>query len=156
MNHMMCKHYFDNRKRQMEPNERHSHHNQCVLFTGKGDKTQTIGQRHAIHYLSLYDNKILRHFRGHSGDVTDVSMSPVDDCFLTCGADRTVRLWNLQLAGSLAEMDLPKVGGNGSIHLDVDGVPHAAFDSTGLVFGVTAPMAAGSGHVSFYFFLSFF
>jgi hypothetical protein len=29
----------------------------------------------------------------------------------------------------------------------VDGAPHACFDSTGLVFGITAPMAAGSGHV---------
>jgi len=122
-----------------------THHNQCVLFTGKGDKSQTIGQRHAIQYLSLYDNKILRHFRGHSGDVTDVSMNPVDDCFLTCGTDRTVRLWNLQQAGSLAEMDLPK-SGNG-INLDPDGYPHVTFDSTGLVFGVTAPIASVAGHL---------
>lgn len=28
------------------------------------------------------------------------------------------------------------------------GVPYAEFDSTGLVFGITAPMAAGQGHVS--------
>ena len=30
----------------------------------------------------------------------------------------------------------------------VQGVPYAEFDSTGLVFGVTAAMPAGQGHVS--------
>jgi len=114
-----------------------THHNQCVLFTGKGSKTQPLIQRNAIHYLSLYDNKILRNFKGHAGEITDLNMSPVDDTFLSSSTDRTVRLWNVQQAGCLAEMELPST---------VDGAPHACFDSTGLVFGITAPMAAGSGH----------
>mmetsp|Transcript_19591 Transcript_19591/g.29673 ORF Transcript_19591/g.29673 Transcript_19591/m.29673 type:complete len:352 (-) Transcript_19591:42-1097(-) len=124
-----------------------THHNQSVLFSGgEKDKTQNVGQRHALNYLSLHDNKILRQFRGHSGEITDISMNPADDTFLTSSADRTIRLWNLQQAGSLATMDLPRRGPNG-LTIDPHGIPSAAFDRTGLVFGVTAPLDANVGHV---------
>jgi hypothetical protein len=73
-------------------------------------------------------------------------MSPVDDTFLTSSADRTVRLWDLQQAGSLATMEMPK-GGKGAT-VDPSGCPIAAFDGTGLVFGISAPLAANAGHVS--------
>eukprot|EP00555_Chaetoceros_dichaeta_P002922 CAMPEP_0198251176 /NCGR_PEP_ID=MMETSP1447-20131203/2094_1 /TAXON_ID=420782 /ORGANISM="Chaetoceros dichaeta, Strain CCMP1751" /LENGTH=156 /DNA_ID=CAMNT_0043936139 /DNA_START=324 /DNA_END=791 /DNA_ORIENTATION=- len=86
-----------------------THHNQCVLTTSpKTPKTQgPPTQRHSIHYLSLHDNKILRHFRGHSDHVTNLSLSPVDDTFLSSSTDRTVRLWNLGTAGAVGEMMLP-------------------------------------------------
>ena len=48
-------------------------------------------QRNAIHYLSIYDNKMLRKFRGHTDHVTDISMCPAEDLFLTASRDRTVR-----------------------------------------------------------------
>ncbi len=137
-----------------------THHNQSILFSGGGkDKTQNVGQRHALNYLSLHDNKILRQFRGHSGEILDISMSPVDDTFLTSSADGGVRLWNLQQAGSLASMDLPRSssssGPNGVTKIDPNGSPNAAFDCTGLVFGISAPLDANAGHVSNYFFYSF-
>ena len=66
-------------------------------------------------------------------------MSPADDTFLSSSKDRTVRLWNIQQAGSLAQLELPA---------NAVGTPHAAFDSTGLVFAVTAAMADGKGQVS--------
>mmetsp|Transcript_19941 Transcript_19941/g.24595 ORF Transcript_19941/g.24595 Transcript_19941/m.24595 type:complete len:362 (-) Transcript_19941:782-1867(-) len=122
-----------------------THHNQSILFTGKGDKMLNISERHAINYLSLHDNKILRQFRGCSEEVTDLSFSPIDDSFLSCSADKTVRLWNVQQPGSLAMLDLPKAG-NGMV-LDPKGVPHASYDSTGLVFCITAPLDAGAGHL---------
>lgn len=122
-----------------------THHNRCVLVTGKGDKTLNVGQRHPITYLSLHDNKILRQFRGCGAEVSDLSLSPIDDSFLSCSGDRTVRLWNLQQAGSLAILDLPK-SGNG-MYLDPAGEPRASYDSTGLVFCITAPMDAGAGHL---------
>mmetsp|Transcript_16790 Transcript_16790/g.24409 ORF Transcript_16790/g.24409 Transcript_16790/m.24409 type:complete len:379 (-) Transcript_16790:111-1247(-) len=116
-----------------------THHKYCPLFVGKGDATtQSPQQRNAIHYMSMYDNKILRNFTGHSGEITGLSMNPIDDCFLSASADRKVRLWNIQQAGCLAELTLP-AGSEGS--------PHACFDSTGLVFGVAAPMAGISGHL---------
>lgn len=114
------------------------HHNQCVLFAGKGHNATPVGQRNAINYLSIYDNKLLRKFRGHSDVVTDISMSPADDTFLSSSKDRTVRLWNIQQAGSLAQLELPA---------NAAGTPHAAFDSTGLVFAVTATMADKKGQV---------
>mmetsp|Transcript_14391 Transcript_14391/g.21107 ORF Transcript_14391/g.21107 Transcript_14391/m.21107 type:complete len:334 (-) Transcript_14391:653-1654(-) len=114
-----------------------THHNLCVLTTGKGSPGQAPGQRHAISYLSLHDNKILRRFRGHSDEPTKISMNPKDDTFLTSSRDRTVRLWTLGSAGCQAQMDLPP---------ETTGDPVAFFDTTGLVFGVAADMAGNAGH----------
>eukprot|EP00934_Nitzschia_sp_Nitz4_P002512 Nitzschia sp. Nitz4//scaffold41_size133979//68809//69976//NITZ4_003351-RA/size133979-processed-gene-0.254-mRNA-1//-1//CDS//3329551482//2502//frame0 len=112
-----------------------THHDECVLFTG------TKGQ-HAIHYWSLHDNKILRKFRGHSDKVLDLSMSPADDMFLTASSDRTVRLWNVQQAGCVAQMELPPTS---------EGDPRVVFDSTGMVFAVTVGMAGKQGnHIHLY------
>ncbi len=72
-----------------------------------------------------------------------MSMNPVDDTFLSSSADRTVRLWDLQKAGTLASMEMPKGRG-----VDPTGCPIAAFDCTGLVFGIAAPLDANAGHVS--------
>ena len=123
-----------------------SHHNQCLLISGDEGK-RTVGDR-SLRYLSLHDNKILREFLGHSGNINDISMSPVDDSFLTCSNDRTMKLWDLKQAGPIAEMATPQ-SGNGMVL--GDGAPHASYDSTGLVFGVTAPLDQGAGHVSDYF-----
>lgn len=96
-----------------------------------------MGQRNAVNYWSLYDNKILRKFRGHTDLVTSISMCPADDSFLTSSLDRTVRLWTAGQAGCLAELKLPE---------ETEKSPMAVFDSTGLVFAVTAAMPGGSGH----------
>lgn len=66
-------------------------------------------------------------------------MSPVDDHFLTCSKDGTVRMWNLQQAGCIAQMDLPG---------ETEGDPMVAFDSTGMVFAVSVAMAGKQGNVS--------
>jgi WD40 repeat protein len=71
--------------------------------------------------------------------VTDVSLNPGEDMFLTASRDRTVRLWNIQQAGCMAQMDFPS---------ETIGTPHVAFDSTGMVFTVMAEMAGGKGNVS--------
>ena len=64
-------------------------------------------------------------------------MCPADDSFLTSSVDRTVRLWTAGVAGCIAELKLPE---------ETEGSPLAAFDSTGLVFAVTAAMLRGAGH----------
>lgn len=71
-------------------------------------------------------------------------MSPVDDSFLTCSSDKTMKLWDLKQAGPVAEMTTPKSGSGMTLG---DGAPHASYDSTGLVFGVTAPLDQGAGHL---------
>jgi COMPASS component SWD2 len=45
---------------------------------------------HAVRYLSLYDNKFLRAFQGHTDKVVTIAMSPVDDCFMTSAYDRYI------------------------------------------------------------------
>jgi COMPASS component SWD2 len=102
-----------------------------ILFAGKGSQTQPVGQRNAIHYWSLHDNKILRKFRGHTDQVTSISMSPENDNFMTSSLDGTVRLWTADTAGCLAELKLPEKAIRS---------PMSAFDYTGLVFGIIAAM----------------
>ena len=54
------------------------------------------------------------------------------------------RLWDCGKSGnSLAELKLPE---------NVEGAPLAAFDSTGLVYGIAAAIAGGEGYVSFFNF----
>lgn len=50
---------------------------------------------HAVRYLSLYDNKYLRYYQGHTDTVTSLAMSPANDYFLTTSNDRSMRLWAL-------------------------------------------------------------
>jgi COMPASS component SWD2 len=109
-----------------------SHHENNVLFSGKD-----LQQSCVINYWSTYDNKILRKFRGHTNTVTSIAMSPADDTFLTSSYDRTVRLWNVAQAGCIAELNLP---------VEVEKTPLTGFDSTGLVFAVTAGIKGDTGH----------
>jgi len=114
-----------------------THQEDCVLFASSGSPTQPVGQRYAVNYWSIHDNKILRKFRGHSAPVTSISMCPADDLFLTSSDDRTVRLWNVGQAGCVANLELPAETEKNAL---------AAYDSTGLVFAVTAAMTEGKGH----------
>eukprot|EP00592_Proboscia_alata_P026571 CAMPEP_0194444124 /NCGR_PEP_ID=MMETSP0176-20130528/127089_1 /TAXON_ID=216777 /ORGANISM="Proboscia alata, Strain PI-D3" /LENGTH=451 /DNA_ID=CAMNT_0039270451 /DNA_START=35 /DNA_END=1387 /DNA_ORIENTATION=- len=141
--------------RRVEP----THHPLSVLTTGFGSSAPgsagvggissaanvnpgALHSRHAVNYWSLHDNKILRTFRGHTGEISNLSMNPVDDTFLSSSADGTVRLWNLQQPGCLAKLEMPAAGNSGGV--TVSGVPYAAFDSTGLVFGITAACEDGN------------
>lgn len=67
-------------------------------------------------------------------------MCPADDTFLTCSSDRTVRLWNIQQAGGVAELKLA------SEREETEGTPMARFDSTGLVIAVSTMMKNQAGH----------
>lgn len=105
-----------------------------MLFAG-----DAAGQRHAINYYSIYDNKILRKFRGHTSRVKCLAQCPADDTFLSTSMDRTVRLWTLQSAGCLAECQIPT-------EVNPKSNPLAVFDGSGLVFGIAAQKSDLSGH----------
>lgn len=109
-----------------------THNDYCVLTAGN--------KQTSVQYWSLYDNKILRKFRGHTSSIYDIDVCPTEDMFLTASKDQTVRLWNLQQAGCLAKMDLPKDS------VGTSAQPRAVFDATGMVFMVLAEMARGEGH----------
>ncbi|KAL7576613.1 hypothetical protein ACA910_005551 [Epithemia clementina (nom. ined.)] len=133
-----------------------THHEDCVLCTKSTHRSlssssstssslQPPTQQHAINYLSVYDNKILRKFRGHTDVVRCLSQSPENDTFLSSSQDQKVRLWTLQSPACLAECVLPSHGTNSSISSSSpqhasSSSPLAVFDSTGLVFGITAPI----------------
>ncbi|XP_057372682.1 WD repeat-containing protein 82-like [Daphnia carinata] len=74
-----------------------------------------------IRYLSLHDNKYIRYFPGHTKKVVALSMSPVDDMFLSGSMDKTLRLWDLRSPNC-----------QGLMHLTSR--PVAAFDPEGLIF----------------------
>jgi COMPASS component SWD2 len=65
-----------------------THHAHCVLFSPGSNNGPS---KNNVFYLSVHDNKILREFEGHHGVVSSISMSPVDDSFLSASVDRTVR-----------------------------------------------------------------
>nr|ACM09355.1 WD repeat-containing protein 82 [Salmo salar] len=83
-----------------------------------------------IRYLSLHDNKYIRYFPGHNKRVTSLSMSPVDDTFISGSLDKTIRLWDLRSPNC-----------QGLMHLQ--GKPVCSFDPEGLIFaaGVNVPSA---------------
>ncbi|KAL1934653.1 hypothetical protein VTP01DRAFT_6835 [Rhizomucor pusillus] len=92
------------------------HENSSVLYAStKEDDT--------IRYLSVHDNKYIRYFKGHTGQVTCLQMSPVDDTFISASLDNTVKIWDLRRSSPAGS-------------LKTDGRPTIAFDPEGLVFAV--------------------
>jgi COMPASS component SWD2 len=103
---------------------RMTHHNQSVLCSSKNTSND-----HDLRYLSLYDNKYLRFFHGHTDRVVSLSMSPIDDAFISGSLDGTVRLWNLRSERCQAVLRIPTSHGKG--------LACTAFDPTGVVFVAT-------------------
>lgn len=101
-----------------------THHPSAVLYSSKN------GWDESLRYLSLYDNRYLRYFKGHRDKVVSLCMSPKNDTFLSGALDHTVRLWDLRTCECQGLMR-------------VRGRPAVAFDQQGLVFAV----AMGGGAV---------
>nr|XP_020828695.1 WD repeat-containing protein 82-like [Phascolarctos cinereus]XP_020828696.1 WD repeat-containing protein 82-like [Phascolarctos cinereus]XP_020828697.1 WD repeat-containing protein 82-like [Phascolarctos cinereus]XP_020828698.1 WD repeat-containing protein 82-like [Phascolarctos cinereus] len=74
-----------------------------------------------IRYLSLPENKFIRYFPGHSKRVVSLSVSPVDDTFISGSVDKTIRLWDLRSPNC-----------QGLMHLHEK--PVCSFDPEGLIF----------------------
>ena len=108
-----------------------THHEQCVLAS-------SVKSNNDIRYLSLYDNRYLRFFKGHQAQVTSLSMSPVDDYFLSssCGNDRSVCLWSLANPSPIARLSLPQNCIN----------PKVAHTYDGLIFGVMVKNVSSGSH----------
>lgn len=98
---------------------RYTHHDSCVLLSS--DK-----KNHDIRYLCLYDNRYLRYFKDHKDTVISMSMSPIDDHFLSASIDRNILLWDLSSPQPIGKLQLPT-------NFEY---PKVAYDHAGLVFGV--------------------
>ena len=89
-----------------------------------------------MRYLSLYDNKYIGYFRGHTQRVVALDMSPTDDTFLSGAMDGAVRLWSLKSKNCAAMLRVggsAQEGGGGG----TDFFPCCAFDPTGVCFAAT-------------------
>jgi COMPASS component SWD2 len=99
----------------------------CIRFTHAENGVLTAPSPRSsdtnIRYLSLYDNKYLRVFSGHANRVVDISVSPIDDTFLSAGMDQSVRYWDLRT-------NKP----NGVLRFPAPLRPSVAYDPLGLVF----------------------
>eukprot|EP00587_Corethron_hystrix_P005460 CAMPEP_0113309778 /NCGR_PEP_ID=MMETSP0010_2-20120614/7683_1 /TAXON_ID=216773 ORGANISM="Corethron hystrix, Strain 308" /NCGR_SAMPLE_ID=MMETSP0010_2 /ASSEMBLY_ACC=CAM_ASM_000155 /LENGTH=467 /DNA_ID=CAMNT_0000165093 /DNA_START=45 /DNA_END=1445 /DNA_ORIENTATION=- /assembly_acc=CAM_ASM_000155 len=142
---------------------RATHHEDSVVVANgfippsEGSMDGSVGSGFALQYLSVHDNKVLRNFPhsgadGASGSApcSSVSMSPVDDRFLSShystwegvrtggmkGKNNFVKLWDLRSPNATATMDVPEAVGIGNVR---NPPALATFDDTGLVFCVAAP-----------------
>ncbi|RHZ25248.1 hypothetical protein DYB31_008591 [Aphanomyces astaci] len=100
---------------------RFTHHPDCMIWSSQNDFDD-----HAIRYHSVYDNKFLRYFSGHTKKVTSLMMHPTADEFLTASMDSTFRMWDIRVKTATG---LLNCGENNT-------AISAAYDSDGLVFGV--------------------
>ncbi|XP_034079650.1 uncharacterized protein LOC117551067 isoform X3 [Gymnodraco acuticeps] len=75
-----------------------------------------------IRYLSLTDNQYIRYFPGHTARVIALSMSPVDDTFISGSLDKTIRIWDLRAPNCQVGLTNPL------------GKPVCSFDPDGLIF----------------------
>ncbi|KAF1335687.1 histone H3 methyltransferase, partial [Globisporangium splendens] len=80
-----------------------------------------------IRYHSLFDNKFLRYYAGHSARVTSLMMHPTADEFMSCSLDGTARLWDLRDPDTRALIRVD--------HQPATSVC-GAYDQEGVVFGV--------------------
>lgn len=77
---------------------RFTHHSTSIIYAStKVDD--------GIRYLSMHDNSFIRYFRGHTGRVTSLSMSPSSDQFLSAGLDNTVKIWDCRSPNAQGSMD---------------------------------------------------
>ncbi|KAK3032089.1 hypothetical protein RJ639_036303 [Escallonia herrerae] len=97
-----------------------THHPSSVICSSKYNLEST-GE--SLRYLSMYDNRCLRYFKGHRERVVSLSMSPVNDSFMSGSLDHSVRIWDLRVNACQGILRLR-------------GRPSVAYDQQGLVFAV--------------------
>lgn len=77
----------------------------------------------------MHDNTYIRYFKGHKRRVNSLEVSPVDDQFISCSHDDTVRLWDLRS---------PNCHGL----LNIASPSLASFDPSGIIFAVASHPAS--------------
>nr|GMD01166.1 protein ANTHESIS POMOTING FACTOR 1 [Ipomoea batatas] len=97
-----------------------THHPSSVICSSRHN---IATHEESLRYLSMYDNRCLRYFKGHKERVVSLCMSPVNDSFMSGSLDHSVRIWDLRVNAC-----------QGIMHLR--GRPTVAYDQQGLVFAV--------------------
>ncbi|GMY13305.1 protein ANTHESIS POMOTING FACTOR 1 [Fagus crenata] len=97
-----------------------THHPSSVICSSRYNLEST-GE--SLRYLSMYDNRIIRYFKGHKERVVSLCMSPINDSFMSGSLDHSVRIWDLRVNACQGILRLR-------------GRPTVAYDQQGLVFAV--------------------
>ena len=136
---------------------RFTHHPSCVVVACAPGTTKSSELR----YLSLYDNKWLRYFKGPGGHsvgstLVDLAQSPVDDTFCSTADDGTLVIWDVRQPTAVARtvtspggvpvaaQGVQGVGGGGGAGSGLGEGSLVAYDPSGVVFAV-AKGQAGPG-----------
>ncbi|XP_030531032.1 protein ANTHESIS POMOTING FACTOR 1 [Rhodamnia argentea] len=96
-----------------------THHPNSVICSS----IHNLDSGESLRYLSMYDNRCLRYFKGHKQRVVSLCMSPINDSFMSGSLDHSVRMWDLRVNGCQGILRLR-------------GRPTVAYDQQGLVFAV--------------------
>ncbi|KAL5564147.1 hypothetical protein UlMin_027311 [Ulmus minor] len=71
-----------------------THHPSSIICSSKYNLDST-GE--SLRYLSMYDNRCLRYFKGHKDRIVSLCMSPVNDCFMFGSLNHSVRIWDFHV-----------------------------------------------------------
>lgn len=96
-----------------------THHPSSIICSSR----YNIESSESLRYISLYDNRCLRYFKGHKERVVSLCMSPINDSFMSGSLDHSVKIWDLRVNACQGILRLR-------------GRPTVSYDQQGLVFAV--------------------
>ena len=77
---------------------RFTHHSTSIIYASTKFNDD-------IRYLSMHDNSYIRYFKGHTGRVTSLSVSPSNDQFMSASLDDTVKLWDCRSPNAQGQLN---------------------------------------------------
>ncbi|CAK4030013.1 WD repeat [Lecanosticta acicola] len=77
---------------------RFTHHSTSIIYAStKVDD--------GIRYLSMHDNSFIRYFKGHTARVTNLTLNPSSDQFMSASLDNTVKLWDCRSPNAQGQLN---------------------------------------------------
>ncbi|KAL3720285.1 hypothetical protein ACJRO7_005162 [Eucalyptus globulus] len=92
-----------------------THHPNSLICSS----TKNLDTGESLRYISMYDNRSLRYFKGHKQRVVSLCMSPINDSFMSGSLDHSVRMWDLRVNACQGPFDAFLVGGDTSEVCDI-------------------------------------